>query len=173
MNTVLDDNKKLCLPNGEIICMTPYMTIMFEPEDLAVASPATVSRNGMVFLEPSALGIDVLIDSWFNTLPEDFQQVETIKPKLRSLMDMYLKDILWFVRKNVKEPLASSESNLTASLMKVLNCFFKPYQSTELVVVQLEDLQELENRLDMYFIYSIIYTCGLTGNYDSRPKFSN
>jgi dynein heavy chain len=62
------------------------------------------------------------------------------------------------------EPLASSESNLTASLMKVLNCFFKPYQSTETVVVQLEDLQELDNRLDMYFIYSLIYTCGLTGN---------
>ena len=55
------------------------MTIMFEVSDLSVASPATVSRCGMVFLEPSRLGIDVLLHSYHNTFKLIFEeQADTV-----------------------------------------------------------------------------------------------
>ena len=77
MNTVLDDNKKLCLTTGEIIKLTPWMTMMFEVEDLIHASPATVSRCGMVFLEAKNLGWDALLKAYFNKgFPEALANVK-------------------------------------------------------------------------------------------------
>ena len=44
--------------------------MMFEVQDLAVASPATVSRCGMVYLEPSILGLQPFVRCWLKQLPE-------------------------------------------------------------------------------------------------------
>ena len=48
LNSVLDDNKLLTLPNGERLSLPPNVRVMFEVQDLKFATLATVSRCGMV-----------------------------------------------------------------------------------------------------------------------------
>ena len=55
MNSVLDDSMILCLSNGERIKLHSRMRIIFETHDLSMASPATISRCGMVYIGPESI----------------------------------------------------------------------------------------------------------------------
>ena len=65
MNTVMDDNKILTLANNDRIPMLrPNVTLHFEVEDLRNASPATVSRAGIIYVSLNDLGWQPMATSW-------------------------------------------------------------------------------------------------------------
>ena len=172
MNTVLDDNKKLCLNSGQIIPLTDRMTMMFEVEDLAVASPATVSRCGMVYMEPGALGLDPLIKSWLNTVPPGFKTKKTFIPTLEHLFKKYLEQGIAFMRKNCIEPVQTVNNNIAQSLMRILDCYFADYFDTEIKKVSVEEIDDLESCIEALFVFSFIWSIGCTTNLEGRERFS-
>ena len=56
LNTVMDDNKILTLASNERIPLTPTMRLLFEISHLKTATPATVSRAGILFINSQDLG---------------------------------------------------------------------------------------------------------------------
>lgn len=64
------------------------MTMMFEVQDLAVASPATVSRCGMIYLEPSILGLVPFTECWLRQVPK---VMRAFTEELTSLFERFLQ----------------------------------------------------------------------------------
>jgi len=170
MNTVLDDNKKLCLTSGEIIALTPQMRMIFEVEDLTVASPATVSRCGMVYMEPSALGLGPLIDSWCNTMPSTFKK--EYPEQLKQLMLDFGVPMIKVARKKVKEISGTVDNNLIASHFRLLDCHFFKYIPTEAKTPSADEMTNFGRHIQPLFFFTLIWTVGATCDNKGRPTTS-
>ncbi|CAH8459226.1 unnamed protein product [Dicrocoelium dendriticum] len=91
MNSVMDDNKVLTLVNGERIRLQPSCSLLVEVSHLQYASPATVSRCGMVYVDPANLGYLPYWNSWISNIPAIFQrQLNTLFQKYVSIIMDYI-----------------------------------------------------------------------------------
>ena len=173
MNTVLDDNKKLCLVSGEIIQMSATMTMMFEVEDLAVASPATVSRCGMIYMEPTSMGVEPLLTSFLQTLPETFEPFKEEFKKIFMSVVPGLDGVLFFIRKQLKETVTTVDNCLVAGAFNVMSSLLKRYERDEalgqapLDEAEIKDAQRAALPL---WVFSLIWGLGASVTGPGRPR---
>uniref|UniRef100_A0A8D2QAY1 Dynein axonemal heavy chain 3 n=1 Tax=Zonotrichia albicollis TaxID=44394 RepID=A0A8D2QAY1_ZONAL len=156
MNTVLDDNKKLCLMSGEIIQMSSKMSLIFEPADLEQASPATVSRCGMIYMDPQQLGWKPLKDSYLKTLPPNLQEEHRQLPCLD------------FIDHHCKFMVKTSSLHLSSSLMKLYSSLLGKYPKLETM-----SAQQITSWLQGLFLFALVWTIGGIIDGDSRRKFDS
>ena len=169
MNTVLDDNKKLCLMSGEIIAMSNGMNMIFEVQDLAVASPATVSRCGMIYVEPTEMGWEPLKQSWMATLPK------TLEPHFARLEELFawlVEPCLRFVRKNCKELVPTSDVNLPVSLMNIFESMIDEFRVSEEEEFVMSD-KDQRVFVDSAFAFAVVWSIGGTTDGPGRKKFDD
>lgn len=68
LNSVLDDNKLLTLPSGERLEIPSNVRIILEVDSLAQATPATVSRCGMVWFSEGTVSLEMSVKNLYLTL---------------------------------------------------------------------------------------------------------
>ncbi len=180
MNTVLDDNKMLCLSNGQRIKLNNAFTILFEVNDLAVASPATVSRCGMVYLDEMALGWEPLLDSWSKTFCDKYidKETETVPAHLPPLVQKtknFFKENFAFLSKECAEVIPSPDINLVQSCINIIEVLYCDYREAYPSAHALS-ATETENLMSMIFVFAFIWSAGANlhdnPRNNSRVKFS-
>lgn len=169
MNTVLDDNMTLCLANGERIKLKWEMKMLFEVMDLAVASPATVSRIGVVFMTATDLGWMPFVKTWMEKdFPGDFPP-EGMK-RLEHNIKLYMDKTIIFVRKKCHELVPTVDINLATSLCRLFARLFSPMSGVEYESMKAEEMLEL---LDKIFAFSLFWSVGATMSVDMHEQFDS
>ncbi|KAM4540607.1 dynein axonemal heavy chain 2-like [Fundulus diaphanus] len=162
MNSVMDDNKVLTLINGERISMPEEVSLLFEVENLAMASPATVSRCGMVYNDYVDLGWKPFVQSWLEK--RDKAEAEHLK----HAFDKFLESTLNFKKTNCKELIPITELNGVTSLCRLYDSLATPTSG-----VNTSDTGNLGRVVELWFTFSLIWSVCASVDEDGRKKMDN
>ena len=161
MNSLMDDNKLLTLANGERISLSAHVTLLFETEDLFTASPATVSRVGIVYCDYTKLGWRPYIESWIK------QKTPDLQTELSNCVTKYFEPVLKYKLINCKELVAIHELNGIISLTKLFDSFW--YENE--IQLQMSENEMTTGRLiEMWFVFCLIWSVGASVDDEGRKK---
>ncbi|KAF5272087.1 hypothetical protein FQA39_LY01170 [Lamprigera yunnana] len=166
LNTVLDDNKKLCLLSGEIITMTAAMSVIFEVTDLSQTSPSTV-RCGMVYMDRSVLGWKLVVRSWLPKFSPDW--TKGFEEYILAIFDWVIPASLYYIRNFCQQLCYAGETNLVKSMITIMDMIFTE-ASTESSKKD-EDSKYLRTWLQATFMIGMTWGLGSILDSHSREKF--
>jgi len=154
LNSVLDDNKMLTLANGDRIPMSPDAKLVFEPHNVDNASPATVSRNGMVFMSSSALNTETLLESWLKSRPP------TEHEALREAFNATWDEALAYVMNSLNPKMVLLSCNYVQQCLDLLSGMIPSGDETSASPAHLANL----------YLFSLMWSQGAVLELDDRLR---
>lgn len=158
MNSVMDDNKVLTLANNDRIPLLGHMRLIFEISHLKYATPATVSRAGIIYIGERDIGWNPYVTSWIDKRP----QAE--RAQLVILFDRYVPDTLKFLADECKTIIPISDFNMVCNLCCLLDGLLTP-----------ENVGNSSEKdiFEQYFTFAVIWALGgaLATNREYKKHF--
>ena len=171
MNSVMDDNKILTLANGDRIRLLKTCAMLFEVFDLQYASPATISRCGMVYVDPKNLGYAPFYERWAKDKMEKYGQL--MYTTLKEMYEKYVKQCVDRIFEGVVssdeivEPLRFITPRTNLNLVQQLATLI----DSILPAPDQNPPQEVE-QLERPFIFCLVWSFGGALVSEDRDKFS-
>ena len=162
LNTVLDDNKLLTLANGDRIMMSPTMKMCFEPDNLLNASPATVSRAGIIWVSDNTLDWYPPVQTWLDG-PQSQPRPEAERTILDKFFVDYGQKALDKVVKELKPVMFMPKVAVMASCCKLLEALLLPHGGKALD----------EEMYEKYFLNALFWSCGGMLELPGRTEFDS
>ncbi|KAM5274465.1 dynein axonemal heavy chain 9 isoform 2-T2 [Ctenodactylus gundi] len=146
LNTVMDDNKVLTLASNERVPLNPTMRLLFEISHLSTATPATVSRAGILYINPTDLGWNPQVSSWI-----DQREIQTERANLTILFDKYLPTCLDTLKTRFKKIVPIPEQSMVKMVCHLLECLLTK-----------EDIPAdcPKETYELYFVFAAIWAFG-------------
>ncbi|XP_055849033.1 dynein beta chain, ciliary [Episyrphus balteatus] len=148
LNTVMDDNKVLTLASNERIALTKEMRLLFEIANLKTATPATVSRAGILYINPQDLGWNPSVASWLQK-----RQNNTEQSILIILFEKYVPPLLEALKTKLKKITPISDIAMLQMTCYLLDCLLTP---------QNVPTDCPKDWYEIYFVFCIIWGFGST-----------
>jgi len=166
LNTVLDDNQILTLANGDRIPMTPNVKIMFEVETLVNASPATVSRAGIIYVSETDLDWSPYVEGWI------LKQSSGLQDLLRTLFSKFMGasnpvdpgHCIDWMNRNVSIVMSCSRVGLAAGLCDLFKGLTEGKGSIDISV-------NTAQRVEKILLYCLCWSVGGLLEQEMRVKF--
>ena len=159
MNSVMDDNKILTLASNERIPLKEHMRMLFEIRDLRFATPATVSRAGILYIsDSSGYQWRAYVSSWVAKQKLN----DEMKESLQKLFDKYIPPSLMHMKKSYKFVVPVVEISMVISLCKLLESIMANHEV---------------KGLEFLFVFCCVWALGggytETDGLDYRREFSS
>ena len=154
MNTVMDDNKVLTLVSNERIPFTSTMRMLLEIQDMKHASPATVSRGGVLFINETDVGWKPYVESW----REQFDQVaqSTFYLLFSNMFEGHIEQI----RRSFSFTCPILDMGFVQSLTCILDALLRNSSKETIESVKAMAPEEQKLVYEAYFVFAMMWTLG-------------